>query len=271
MKKLLTILVVVAMVSPAFGDWTPASVSDGVIEIFDDVMSETDTTVPQFLSDDFVTYDTHWKVTQNNNDFSLNLALPGSWPSNGGYNMGTVQAFHGNINDRALGAYSGDQQNRTVQLKMVNDTGAAMDEIFVRFDLERWIARSTSRPGMGRLELSYGGSSTVLTDYVTIPGVDQPYWDNAAYGEPGFGWVYGNNADNALRNLGGLIDLSALGVSIADGDEFDLVFRLSKTDSYDTKQTGLAVDNVIVAVPEPATMSLLALGGLGALIRRRRS
>jgi hypothetical protein len=33
---------------------------------------------------------------------------------------------------------------------------------------------------------------------------------------------------------------------------------------------GLAIDNVVVAVPEPATLGVLSIGGLGLLARRRR-
>jgi len=33
---------------------------------------------------------------------------------------------------------------------------------------------------------------------------------------------------------------------------------------------GLILDNIQVAIPEPATLGLLAVGGVGALMRRRR-
>ncbi len=52
-----------------------------------------------------------------------------------------------------------------------------------------------------------------------------------------------------------------------DGSDFSLEYRNTWSLGYDTKMNGFTFTPTI---PEPATMSLLALGGLGILARRRR-
>ncbi len=268
MRKSLIALAVLAVVSTAGADWLPASLSSGVWQEFDGVMDETDTTVPVFAGGGFFEKDTYWQVTEDGVDVSTTLGLPGSFPSDGGYNMGTVAEVQG-TNDRAIGAFAGDASSRTVALKLVNDSGGALDEVFVEYDVERWMATDHTRNGKARLVLEYAGSSTTLVDFVTIFGLDQPYWNDASFGEFGYGWVDGNADINAVRQLGGMVDLGALGVQIAADDEFVLRWELSEAGNAETKSTGLAVDNVRVAVPEPATGLLLVLGVLGGAFRRR--
>jgi hypothetical protein len=268
MRYALAILVVVLATTAAMAaDWVPASLSDGLYEGFDG-MGETDTAVPMFQDGFFE--ETHWRVTQDGADMSTSLAKPGTVPANGGYNMGTTMEVHG-YNDRALGAFAGDSSSRTVQVKLVNDTAEELAELFVQFDIERWIAADTGKTGKARLVLEQASVETTLVDFVSIAGVQQPYWNDATLGEFGYGWVDGNAEQNARRGLGGLIDLAGVGVSVAAGEEFTLRWDLAEVGNTDTKSTGLAVDNILVAVPEPTVLAVLAVGGAGLLSRRRRN
>lgn len=269
MKHAVMILAVGLTASVAGADWVPASLSGGVFEGFDGTMAEDDTTVPVFAGESFFETDTYWQVTQAGTDESMSLGLPGSFPGNGGYNMGTTQGIHGE-NDRALGAYAGDSSARSVSLKLVNDTAEALSELFVQFDIERWMTTDTSKAGRARLVLQQGQADTTLVDFITIAGVDQPFWNEADYGQDGYGWVDGNADFNAVRELGGMIDLSAYGVLIGAGEEFTLRWDLAEEDNVEAKATGLAVDNILVAVPEPASMAVLMVGALGLLGRWSR-
>jgi hypothetical protein len=60
------------------------------------------------------------------------------------------------------------------------------------------------------------------------------------------------------------------------GEAYSLVgdtiaLRITSNGEGDTYETTHWIDNISVAVPEPGTMSLLALGGLAILRRRRRA
>jgi len=75
-------------------------------------------------------------------------------------------------------------------------------------------------------------------------------------------------------NLDGLIDLLDLGVV---GDEYGLGSGWATGDAngdgaVDLLDLGAVGDNYgfAVSVPEPATMTLLAIGGIAALIRRKK-
>ena len=260
---------IVLATSVASGDWIPASLSGGVFEGFDGAMAEDDTTVPVFAGAGFFQTDTYWQVTQADVDVSMSLGRPGSFPSDGGYNMGTTQAVHGE-NDRALGAYAADSSARSVSLKMINDTAEVLDEFFVQFDIERWMTTDTSKAGRARLVLEQGQTETTLVDFVTIAGVSQPFWDDAAYGEDGYGWVDGNADINSVRELGGMVDLTAVGVAIDVDEVFTLRWDLVEEGNSQAKATGLAVDNILVAVPEPATLGILLVGAASLLGRARK-
>ena len=71
--------------------------------------------------------------------------------------------------------------------------------------------------------------------------------------------LYDNGTLSVLR------DGSLVGDSAVDEDTYTGINLFAYADQGDW-----TIDNMTAVVPEPATMSLLALGGLGALIRRKR-
>jgi hypothetical protein len=263
LRKALICALLAVMAPTTHADWVPLSLSDHFQETFESAMAETDTTVPVFSGGGFFETDTYWRVEENGADVSMSLGLAGTFPSDGGYNMGTVEETLG-YRDRALGVFSQNATSRSVRLKLRNDTAADLGELYVEFDLERWIAPDPARAAKGGLVLEHDGGSAVLVETVTIAGISQPFWDEGQYG-----WVDGNTDENSVHGLGGLFDLTGLGVSIAPGEEFTLRWDLSEAGDPQTKSTGLAVDNILVAVPEPTTAGGLLVGILAMLVRRR--
>ena len=68
----------------------------------------------------------------------------------------------------------------------------------------------------------------------------------------------------------GLFHTYSADISAAAGQAATIWFEISSPNTGETAFSTMGVDNIVITeVPEPATMSLLGLGGL-ALIRRRR-
>jgi len=98
----------------------------------------------------------------------------------------------------------------------------------------------------------------------------------------GLSLQYGNSGGNVNLEINGMFhnanDFSALNgtmfggvmVSIVDGiDGKGAIFATGPIHTFSIGGQELAIDNVIACIPEPATLSLLALGGL-CLRRKRR-
>ncbi|MFP4215574.1 MAG: PEP-CTERM sorting domain-containing protein, partial [Phycisphaerae bacterium] len=65
-------------------------------------------------------------------------------------------------------------------------------------------------------------------------------------------------------------DLAALGAVIGIDEVFTLRWDLVEEGNVEAKATGLAVDNILVAVPEPGTLGILLVGAAGLLGRARK-
>ncbi len=80
------------------------------------------------------------------------------------------------------------------------------------------------------------------------------------------GTAVGVNATVAVTPVSFVLN----GLSIANGGSFGFSFKTTDDVNSDN---GVAIDNFVVnatAVPEPATLVIVGLGGIGCFVRRRR-
>ncbi len=98
-------------------------------------------------------------------------------------------------------------------------------------------------------EIAASASNTILIDFITT-----------------------DDADGITAQSGQTVLLDVDGDQ-STGSSYKIVSAGTNTMGWDfaAQNDGEGAHSVIAIVPEPATMSLLAIGGLGALLKRKRS
>jgi hypothetical protein len=160
--------------------------------------------------------------------------------------------------DRALGEISSGSTIAKLGINLKNNSAEAITQLRVRYTGEVW---RTVNSGDDKLIFEYSTDAESLTTGTWVGFTALDFFGPDATNGTATG-LDGNLAVNQTQ-----FDEVIAGLNIAIGDGFWLRWSAINAGGTDS---GLAIDNVIVSVPEPASLSLLAFGGLGLLRRRRR-
>lgn len=185
----------------------------------------------------------------------------GNYTFNSGSNVADVHSYATSAasSDRSLGiqyddSHPGNASSRMFGIRFVNNTGTAISAVYIQYLAERWF-----RPGNDSDRLDFQYSVTSGTDVF-----GRSSWQDY---NPLDHSVTGANTAYSASTVSGTITFTT---PIADGGSFAIRWR----DSNGGGSTGwgLAVDDLIVMVPEPwqpALVSGLSLLGLLAWKRRQ--
>ena len=164
----------------------------------------------------------------------------GSETAGGIYSYGSAGS-----SDHALGylpttAYA----NATLALSLVNDTGSTIEALDLSFDAEQWRMVLNGRVSTWTVSIVVGGESEAV--------LYTPAWSTDNSGATGM--RDGNHPDYSTT-----LSASVTSLHIADQEEFQLIWRSTRGSGSGSSQ-GFAIDNInITAIPEPSTLSLIAL------------
>lgn len=191
-----------------------------------------------------------------------------------GQNTGAFWAFGSNATDaeKALGsigssttAPNGEQM--LIGLRLTNSTGQTLTSFTVTYDGEEW------RDGQGTtgetMTFGYLLDGSDATNWFSNSAVDVPqlaFTSPVIAGTTSSGTPVNGNVDGLVKD----ISFTVTGVNWAPGT--DLWLRWGDVQAASLGDDGMAIDNVrfSAVVPEPASLSLMAIGSLAAIRRRRR-
>jgi hypothetical protein len=162
--------------------------------------------------------------------------------------------------DRALGALASGTVRTAFGVEIVNNTGADLPFLKIDAFREQWRS-STSVQNVLSFAWALSGGSATSSNYLT-DGSLASLASLDLVGEPP---VVSNGATdgNTLR----VAITGTISTIIPDGSS--VFIRWSDVDDAGS-DAALAVDDMTITVPEPATVALLSLGLVG-LVRRRRA
>lgn len=216
-----------------------------------------------------------WNNTTNGDSGTLppQLTIPatdGSTNETQARNLGSSGS-----SDRAFGTLASTSNNRAVQLELTNNTGAAITSFVLTYTGEQW--RQAGEGGSTEPSINFEGYVLKIgrlpDSFVNMGSAFDFTPPVPARTDTGAGGTTvpldGNAAANRVTNIGGNYNLS---IPWNVGETiylrwFDVDNRRSAGNSL--SDAVIAVDDVSIVVPEPASLALLALGGFAVAGRRR--
>ncbi len=191
-----------------------------------------------------------------------------------GQNTGSFWGFASaaSASDKALGDIGSnttapDGGNLDMGLRLVNNTGLTLDTFTLTYDGEEW--RDGQSASAETLLFSYSLSTSVAdwtnnASYTSVAALN--FTSPVFAGTSSSGTAVDGNSAGKVAGITATIT----GISWAPGTE--LWLRWSDPQLAGNADDGLAIDNLsfsAIQTPEPSCLSLLALAGIGWMIRRR--
>jgi len=190
--------------------------------------------------------------------------------NDGGSNSGAIYSYGtGTDTDRALGMLASGSNIGAFGFELVNNSGAAMTSVTLQFTAEFWRS-STSVQNVLTATVGVSGGSANSSNFLT-DGSMSAFSSFNIVGPvqvASNGILDGNNPANQAAVMGTF----TFNTPLANGESF----YVSWNDLNDAgNDAGLAIDNLTIsattdAVPEPATLAVLAAAGLAAASKRKR-
>ena len=151
--------------------------------------------------------------------------------------------------NRLLGTSPTSVRGEILQLSLVNDSGGPLSTIHLSYDMQV-MALGTHKDGFP------------IAD--ELPGYSFYFLDGSTW-TPFTGLDLSNEALNSVGHAEAEFSFTS---PVPNGGTMMFRWFDDNSDNY-SPDSVIAIDNVVVT-PEPSALSLLALGGLGMLLRRKR-
>ncbi|QYK53475.1 MAG: PEP-CTERM sorting domain-containing protein [Fimbriimonadaceae bacterium] len=171
--------------------------------------------------------------------------------------------------ERALGSIASGSNWGAFGFELVNNSGSAMTSVTLRFTAEFWRS-STSVQNVLAATVGVSGGSANSSNFLTDSSMAAfTSWDIVGPGPVASnGALDGNNPNNQASVIGTF----TFSTPLANGQSFFVSWNDINDGGNDA---GLAIDDLTIsattdAVPEPATVAVLAAAGLAAVARRKR-
>lgn len=189
--------------------------------------------------------------------------------NDGASNSGAIYSYGtGTDTDRALGMLASGSNIGAFGFELVNNSGAALESVTLRFKAEFWRS-STSVQNVLTATVGVSGGSANSSNFLTDAGMTAFSAFDIVGPLPvaANGILDGNNPANQASIIGTF----TFNTPLAVGESF----YVSWNDVNDAgNDAGLAIDDLAIsatsAVPEPATLAVLAAAGLAAASKRKR-
>ncbi len=216
-------------------------------------------------------------TTGTSNAWTQNSTLP-SWYAyaTAGGNVASYRAGDGTGNagdlysygvsgssNRSLGAIGSGSFSGYWAYNVTNNSGTTLDRFTVGYDGEQW--RKGGGTAAQTMNVQFGFGST-FAGVVTWTSLGAGYSFTSPINTSGASSLDGHLTANRIAGLGGTVT----GLAWANGQSIWL--RFVEVDDAGNDHA-LAIDNFsfFAPVPEPGTLALLGLAGLGAAALRRRT
>lgn len=173
---------------------------------------------------------------------------------------GSTERSLGGLASNTLG--SAGTASNYIGLRLTNNTGTTLTQFTLEFDGEQWRDGGNTTPVAQSLLFDYKISAANVQDtgFTAVPALT---FTSPVFTNTGSGAGVDGNVAGRVNN----ITTTVTGISWTPGT--DLWLRWADLNDIGNDH-GLGIDDVnFSSTPEPASLSLLALAGIGAMRRRR--